>query len=70
MNIHEHQAKEILKKYGIIVPNGVAIFSVEEIDESLSPTLLYQTKICEELKVPACQRKMKTATCAGGPNLI
>ena len=34
MNIHEHQAKEILKKYGIIVPNGVAIFSVEEIDES------------------------------------
>ena len=34
MNIHEHQAKEILKKYGIIVPNGVAIFSVEEIDEN------------------------------------
>tara|TARA_B100000029_G_scaffold516070_1_gene626689 strand:+ start:969 stop:2129 length:1161 start_codon:yes stop_codon:yes gene_type:complete len=34
MNIHEHQAKEILKKYGIIVPNGVVIFSVEEIDEN------------------------------------
>ena len=23
MNIHEHQAKEILKKYGAIVPEGV-----------------------------------------------
>ena len=31
MNIHEHQAKEILKKYNINVPNGVVIFSIEEI---------------------------------------
>ena len=33
MNIHEHQAKEILKKYGASVPNGVMGFSVDEIVE-------------------------------------
>ena len=33
MNIHEHQAKEIFKKYGINVPNGVVIFSLNEIEE-------------------------------------
>ena len=31
MNIHEHQAKQILKKYGANTPNGVFGFSVEEI---------------------------------------
>ena len=33
MNIHEHQAKEILKKYGVSVPNGVMGFSVDDIIE-------------------------------------
>ena len=33
MNIHEHQAKQILKKYGVIVPEGVFAFSVEELVE-------------------------------------
>ena len=31
MNIHEHQAKQILKKYGADVPNGVFGFTTEEI---------------------------------------
>ena len=31
MNIHEHQAKEILKKFDIRVPNGVFAFSVEDL---------------------------------------
>ncbi len=31
MNIHEHQAKQILKKYGAAVPNGVFALSVEEL---------------------------------------
>ena len=35
MNIHEHQAKEILKKYGASVPNGVMGFSVDEIVEKV-----------------------------------
>ena len=33
MNIHEYQAKEILKEFGINVPNGIVIFSLEEIDQ-------------------------------------
>ena len=33
MNIHEHQAKEILKRYGAVVPEGVFAFSVEELLE-------------------------------------
>jgi len=31
MNIHEHQAKKILKKYGASVPNGVFALSVDEL---------------------------------------
>ena len=33
MNIHEHQAKEILKKYGAKVPRGVFSFKVEDLLE-------------------------------------
>ena len=33
MNIHEHQAKQILKKYGAAVPKGVFGFSVDDIVE-------------------------------------
>ena len=33
MNIHEHQAKEILKKYGAIVPAGVFSTSVDDLIE-------------------------------------
>jgi len=33
MNIHEHQAKQILKKYGVAVPNGVFGHTVEELIE-------------------------------------
>ena len=33
MNIHEHQAKEILKKYGAIVPQGIFALNVEELVE-------------------------------------
>ena len=31
MNIHEHQAKQILKKYGALVPEGVFAFTVDEL---------------------------------------
>ncbi|HQU98442.1 MAG TPA: ADP-forming succinate--CoA ligase subunit beta [Nitrosomonas sp.] len=30
MKIHEYQAKEILRKYGIATPQGIACFSIEE----------------------------------------
>ena len=31
MNIHEHQAKKILKEFGVEVPNGVFAFNVEDL---------------------------------------
>jgi succinyl-CoA synthetase beta subunit len=30
MNIHEYQAKELLAKFGVPVPAGIAAMSVEE----------------------------------------
>ncbi len=36
MNIHEHQAKEILKEFGAPVSNGVVVFSIDEIKEKIS----------------------------------
>ena len=35
MNIHEHQAKKILKDYGAPVSNGVVIFSVKELNDKV-----------------------------------
>ena len=35
MNIHEHQAKEILKEFGIPVLNGVAVFDTKEIENKI-----------------------------------
>ena len=34
MNIHEHQAKELLRQYGIPTPEGIAAFSVREAGEA------------------------------------
>ena len=36
MNIHEHQAKKILKEFGAPVSNGIVITSVDQIKEKLS----------------------------------
>ena len=33
MNIHEHQAKQILKKYGAVVPSGAFAFTVDDLVE-------------------------------------
>ncbi len=35
MNIHEYQAKEILKKFGAKVPNGVAILDINKIEKKI-----------------------------------
>jgi succinyl-CoA synthetase beta subunit len=34
MNIHEYQGKEVLRKYGVAVPNGKVAFSVDEAVEA------------------------------------
>ena len=35
MNIHEHQAKEILKEFGAPVSRGVVIYSLNELDDKV-----------------------------------
>ena len=35
MNIHEHQAKEILKEFGAPVSNGIVIYSQDEINQKI-----------------------------------
>ena len=36
MNIHEHQAKDLLRQFGAPVSKGIVIFSLEEIDKKIS----------------------------------
>ena len=36
MNIHEHQAKEILKEFGVPVSKGIVIFSLDEIKKKIT----------------------------------
>ena len=35
MNIHEHQAKELLKEFGVPVPNGFVIYDIKEITKKI-----------------------------------
>ena len=51
MNIHEHQAKEIFKKFGIKVPNGFAIFSLGEIEKNFK--ILKTSKIVLKAQIHA-----------------
>ena len=44
MNIHEHQAKQILKKYGAVVPEGIFAFTVDELIEKAKVEYFKNTK--------------------------
>ena len=35
MNIHEHQAKELLKKFGAPVPEGIVIYDLKDIKKKI-----------------------------------
>ena len=35
MNLHEYQAKQLIAKYGIAIPKGLAIKSIDELDQSI-----------------------------------
>jgi len=34
VNIHEHQAKELLRKFGAPVPNGIAVYNLKELKDA------------------------------------
>ena len=36
MNIHEYQAKEILKEFGAPVSKGIVIFNLDELEKKIS----------------------------------
>ena len=36
MNLHEYQAKQLITKYGISVPKGIAIKSIDEVGQSIT----------------------------------
>ena len=63
MNIHEHQAKELLKKFGAPVPNGVSGKSVEEILEKAKD--LKTDKYVLKAQIHAGERGK-----AGGVNIL
>jgi len=63
MNIHEHQAKEILKSYSAPVSNGVVAFSLEEIKKKIS--LLKTNKFVVKAQIHAGGRGK-----AGGIKLV
>ena len=62
MNIHEHQAKEILKEYGAPISNGVVIFSVEEIKDKIK---IFRVKLASKAQIHAGGRGK-----AGGVKLV
>ncbi len=63
MNIHEHQAKSLLKKYGVPVPTGYAAFSVEEAVEAAG-------KIEGDVKVVKAQIHAGGRGKAGGVKVV
>ena len=63
MNIHEYQAKQILKEFGAPITNGVVVFSVDEIEEKIKS--LTSNKIVIKAQIHAGGRGK-----AGGVKLI
>ena len=63
MNIHEHQAKEILKEYGAPVSNGIVIFSTKEIKDQID--ILKSNKFVLKAQIHAGGRGK-----AGGVKLV
>ena len=63
MNIHEHQAKEILKEFGAPVTNGVTIFEKDDLEKKLN--LLTSQKLVVKAQIHAGGRGK-----AGGVKLV
>jgi len=63
MNIHEYQAKKILKKFGAKIPNGIPVFSLDEIEQKAK--LLKSNKIVLKVQIHAGGRGK-----AGGVKIV
>ena len=63
MNIHEYQAKNLLKEFGAPVPNGEVIFSINDLNEKIK--LLNSLKLAIKAQIHAGGRGK-----AGGRKLV
>ena len=55
MNIHEHQAKQILKEFGAVVPEGVFAFTVKDLIEKCNLTHLHVFPYSPRENTPAAR---------------
>ena len=63
MNIHEYQAKNLLKEFGAPVPNGEVVFSINDLNEKIK--LLNSLKLAIKAQIHAGGRGK-----AGGIKLV
>ncbi|XP_064987946.1 succinate--CoA ligase [ADP-forming] subunit beta, mitochondrial-like isoform X2 [Musa acuminata AAA Group] len=54
LNVHEYQGAELMSKYGINVPKGVAASSIEEVKEAIKSVFPSGKEV--SLKVPVVVR--------------
>ena len=53
MNIHEYQAKDLLKEFGAPVPKGVAVHNIDEIKQRKFRSLWFRHLSCFIFKCSA-----------------
>ena len=74
MNIHEHQAKEVLKKYGANVPNGYFALNVKDlVEKEISVEKIvskgFDRKIVEKTARLLAKSEYKRFQAAPGPKV-
>ena len=52
MNIHEHQAKEILREFGAPVSYGIVILSLNELKEKISKLKSKKLVLKAQIRIP------------------
>ncbi|KAG6514155.1 hypothetical protein ZIOFF_024496 [Zingiber officinale] len=60
LNIHEYQGAELMSKYGINVPKGVAVASVEEVKEAVKSVFPNDKEIVVKSQILAGGRGLGT----------
>ncbi|XVF72050.1 hypothetical protein PTKIN_Ptkin12aG0090200 [Pterospermum kingtungense] len=60
LNIHEYQGAELMNKYGINVPKGVAVSSVDEVKEAVKATFPKENELVVKSQILAGGRGLGT----------
>ena len=50
MNIHEYQAKDLLKEFGAPVPKGIVVYDIEEVSQKIKISIndvVFEGKVCD-----------------------